>query len=49
MANKTVKRFVIKLREDRVYDLYIDGQWVLSKGSHEHILDELKKIMDSEL
>ena len=49
MANKTVKKFVIKLREDRVYDLYIDDQWVLSRGSHESVLEELKKIMDAEL
>ena len=49
MANKTVKKFMIKLREDRVYDLYIDDKWVLSRGSHEHIIDELKQIMDVEL
>lgn len=49
MANKTVKKFMIKLREDRVYDLYIDDKWVLSRGSHENILEELKKIMDAEL
>jgi hypothetical protein len=49
MANKTVHNFTIKLREDRVYDLYIDGKWVLSRGSHENILDELKTIMDAEL
>lgn len=49
MANKTVHNFTIKLREDRVFDLYIDGQWVLSRGSHENILEELKKIMDEEL
>ena len=49
MANKTVKKIVLKLREDRVWDLYIDDQWVLSRGSHENILEELKKIMDAEL
>ena len=49
MANKTVKKVVLKLREDRVWDLYIDDQWVLSRGSHENMLDEVKKIMDAEL
>ena len=49
MANKTVKKFMIKLREDHVYDLYVDGQWVLSRGSHDNVLKELKKIMDAEL
>ena len=49
MANKTVKKIVIKLREDRVWDLYIDDKWVLSRGNHENVLEELKKIMDAEL
>ena len=29
MANKTVHNFTIKLREDRVYDLYLDGKWIV--------------------
>lgn len=45
MANKTVHNFTIKLREDRVYDLYLDGKWIVSRGSYEHILEELKTIM----
>lgn len=49
MANRTVHNFTIKLREDHVYDLYIDGKWVLSRGSHENVLEELRKIMDAEL
>lgn len=49
MNNKTMHKFTIKLHEDRIYDLYIDGTWVLSRGSHENILDELKKIMNAEL
>lgn len=49
MANKTVHNFTIKLREDRVYDLYVDGKWVLSRGSHDNIIDELKIIMDAEI
>jgi hypothetical protein len=47
--NTTVHSYEIKLRGDRVFDLYIDGKWVLSRGSHENILEELKKIMDAEL
>lgn len=49
MANKTVKKVTLKLREDHVWDLYIDDQWVLSRGSHENILEELKNIMEAEL
>ena len=35
MNNKTVEKFefVVKLREDRVWDLYLDGIWVGSCGS----------------
>lgn len=45
MANQTVHNFTIKLREDRVYDLYLDGKWIISRGSHESILEELKTLM----
>ena len=45
MANKTVHNFTIKLREDRVYDLYLDDKWIVSRGSYENILEELRTIM----
>ena len=44
--NSTVHNYVIKFRGDRVYDLYLDGQWVVSRGNYENILDELKKLME---
>lgn len=46
MNNKTVHNFTIKLREDRVYDLYLNGKWIVSRGSYENILTELKTIME---
>lgn len=46
MANKTVHNFTIKLREDRVYDLYLNGKWIVSRGSHAGIIKELKTIME---
>lgn len=46
MANKTVHNFTIKLREDRVYDLYLNGKWMISRGSYENILEELRTIME---
>lgn len=49
MNNETKFEWKIKLRCDNVYDLYVNGKWVLSRGSHENILDELKTIMDAEL
>jgi hypothetical protein len=44
MNNETVKKFniMIKLRGDHVYDLYIDGKWITSRGSLDGILDEVK-------
>lgn len=49
MNNETKFEWKIKLRYDNVYDLYVNGMWVLSRGSHENILEELKTIMDAEL
>lgn len=42
--NETVKKFdiTIKLRGDNVYDLYIGGKWIASRGSCENILDEVR-------
>lgn len=43
MNNETVKKFdiTIKLRGDNVYDLYMDGEWIASRGSCENILDKV--------
>jgi hypothetical protein len=29
-----------------VFDLYVDGKWMISKGGSESILNELRIIMD---
>lgn len=44
MNNETVKKFniTIKLRGDNVYDFYMDGEWIASRGSCENILDEVR-------
>ena len=42
MNNKTIHEFTIKLRGDNVYDLYVDDQWVASRGHYEKILDEVR-------
>lgn len=44
MNNETMKKFdiTIKLRGDNVYDLYMDGKWISSRGSCENILDEVR-------
>lgn len=42
MNNKTIHEFVIKLRGDNVYDLYVDDQWVASRGHYENILEEIR-------
>lgn len=50
MNNETMKRFdiTIKLRGDNVYDLYLDGKWIASRGSCDNILDEARNaIRDS--
>ncbi|MBR5795993.1 MAG: hypothetical protein IKY26_07590 [Erysipelotrichaceae bacterium] len=42
MNNKTIHEFIIKLRGDNVYDLYVDGDWKASRGYYEGILDEIR-------
>ena len=42
MNNKTIHEFTIKLRGDNVYDLYVDDQWVASRGHYENILEEIR-------
>ena len=51
MSNETIKNFdiKIKLRGDNVYDLYMNGEFLTSRGSYEGILDEVKKAMRYEL
>ena len=51
MNNETIKRFdiTIKLRGDNVYDLYLNGQWVASRGSAEKIIDEVRSIVGESL
>lgn len=43
MNNSTIFRcdLTIKLRGDHVYDLYMNGKWVASRGSYENILKEM--------
>ena len=47
MNNKTVHNFTIKYRGDRVYDIYVDGKWVVSRGTYEAVLNDLYEIMDN--
>ena len=51
MNNETMKRFdiTIKLRGDNVYDLYLDGAWVSSRGSCESILDDARDVIKKSL
>lgn len=45
--NETVKKFdiTIKLRGDNVYDLYMNGEWVASRGSCDNIVCEVGNII----
>lgn len=46
MNNETIKKvdLTIKLRGDNVYDLYLNGEWISSRGSYLNILDELHNV-----
>ena len=47
MSNETMKRFdiTIKLRGDNVYDLYLDGEWIASRGTCDNVLEDVKKVI----
>lgn len=51
MNNDTIRKFdiTIKLRGDNVYDLYIDGEWVASRGSCDNVLEEVKEVVKKSL
>lgn len=51
MNNETIKRFdiIIKLRGDNVYDLYLDGEWIASRGNCDNILDEARSAIKDSL
>lgn len=51
MNNRTVEKFnfVIKLREDRVWDLYLDGIWVGSCGNVDSVLKAEKSLIEEVL
>ena len=45
MNNETKHNYLIKLRKDGVYDIYIDGNFIISKGSITSVVKELEVIM----
>ena len=51
MNNKTVEKFefIVKLREDRVWDLYLDGIWVGSCGDVDSVLKAEKSLIEEVL
>ena len=51
MSNETIKRFdiTIKLRGDNVYDLYMNGEWISSRGSCESIANEVCAVIKTSL
>lgn len=46
MNNRTVHNFTIKRREDRIYDIYVDKKHVISRGSIDGVIEELKTLME---
>lgn len=51
MHNETIYKLetMIKLRADNVYDLYVNGEHIASRGSHTAILEELKLVFEKKL
>lgn len=45
MNNETKHNYLIKLRKDNVFDIYVDGNFIISKGSITSAVKELEVIM----
>lgn len=45
MNNETKHDIRIKLRYDNVFDLYVNGQWITSRGCYQNIADEVRKVL----
>ncbi len=45
MNNETIHEYTVKLKGDGVYDIYLDGIHMGSKGSYKSALQELEPIM----
>ena len=45
MNNATKHNYLIKLRNDNVFDIYVDGNFIISKGSIASAVKELEVIM----
>lgn len=45
MNNETKHNYLIKLRNDGVFDIYVDGNFIISKGSVASAAKELEVIM----
>jgi hypothetical protein len=45
MNNETKHNYLIKLRQDNVFDIYVDGNFIISKGSITSAVKELEVIM----
>ena len=45
MNNETKHNYLIKLRNDGVFDIYVDGNFIISKGSIASAVKELEVIM----
>lgn len=48
-VNATVHDYLVKYRADRVYDVYVDGKWVASKGSQESVCQLLSELFSENL
>ena len=45
MNNATKHNYLVKYRKDGVYDIYVDGNFIISKGSIASAVKELEVIM----
>ena len=46
MNNKTEIEIKIKLKGDGVYDIYVNKEWAVSRGSLDNVIMEVRRILE---
>lgn len=46
MNNITIEEVKIKLRGDHVYDVYVNGEWIASRGSYAGAFASIMNFID---
>jgi hypothetical protein len=49
MNNTTIERIEIKMRGDNVYDIYVNDEWIGSRGCYLNALNFVREYIQSQI